>query len=146
MRQALKGYRRSGQPRDSRRPVLFDILKGVFEQLLGLYSSEYGVSLFRVAFSLAFYGTVRISELISPSKKVQGGILASEVLYTEKGVSLVLCRSKKDQARKGKTVQVSPITCSPLCPVGAMQGFLEVRCVAEGSFLMHADGSPLSKQ
>lgn len=56
VRQALKGYRRAAVQRDSRRPVTFEILGGIVEQLRGVCSSDYEVSLFKVAFVLAFLG------------------------------------------------------------------------------------------
>lgn len=96
MRQALKGYRRSRKRRDSRCPVSFEILQRVLAQLVGLCSSAYEASLFQVAFSLAFFGAFRMGELVRPSKKVQGGMLAQEVNCREHRVSLVLGRSKTD--------------------------------------------------
>lgn len=66
--QVLKGYQRSSQPRDHRHPISFEILEGVLAHFKGLCSSAYEVSLFKVAFSLAFFGAFRIGELVSPSK------------------------------------------------------------------------------
>lgn len=127
--QALKGYRRTVGQRDARRPVLFDILRGIIEHLKGVCASAYEVWFFRVAFLLAFFGAFRISELVSPSKKVQGGIWYQDVLCREEEVSLLLHKSKTDQGGKGKRVTFFSLPGSPMCPVRAVRGFLEERPV-----------------
>lgn len=90
VRQALKGYRKSMVRRDSRRPVTFEILQGIIAQLGSVCSSGYEVLLFKVAFLLAFFGAFRIGELVSPSKKVQGGLGYQEVTCGEEGLKVVV--------------------------------------------------------
>lgn len=87
---ALKEYGRSQKRRDSSHPVSFDILQNVLAQLLFQCSSAYEVSLFKTAFSLAFFVAFRISKLVSPSKRVHGGMLDWEVTCGEDRVSLLL--------------------------------------------------------
>lgn len=67
------------------------------------------------------------------------------MVYAADGVALFLQRFKTDQTGRGKSVQVFPIPGSPMCPVGAVREFLQMRPVAGGSFLLHADGAPLSR-
>lgn len=101
--------------------------------------------MFKTAFSLAFFVAFRISELVSPSKRVHGGMLDREVTCGEDRVSLLLRWSKTDQAGRGRRVQIFAVPALPLCPVGAVREFLTVRPDLAGSFLLHADGSPLSR-
>lgn len=143
LKKGLKRYQLSRKCRYDRRSVSFEILRRVLAQLVGLCSSSYEASLFQAAFSLAFSGAFRISKLVSLSKKVQGGMLAQEVNCREDRVSPVLRRSKMDQVGKGRKVQVFSVLGSPLCPVGAVKGFLAVRPELAGSFLIHTNGSPL---
>ncbi|XP_073476856.1 uncharacterized protein [Aquarana catesbeiana] len=145
VRQALKGYRRAAVQRDSRRPVTFEILGGIVEQLRGVCSSDYEVSLFKVAFVLAFFGAFRIGELVSPSKTVQGGVGCKEVTLEEDGVSIFLRKSKTDQEGRGRMVRVYSILGSPQCPVGAVREFLKVRPDCQGPLLIHANGDMLSR-
>ena len=145
VRQALKGYRKQGRRADSRRPVSFEILGGIMGELGTLCSSRFEVLLFRAAFALAFFGAFRVGELVSPSKTVQGGMLADDVVWTREGVALWLRQSKTDQTGKGKVVRVFPIEGSELCPVRVVQEFLEVRPKLSGSFLLHEDGTALSR-
>lgn len=102
VRQEMKGYWRSQKCRDSRSPVLFEILGRVLAQLVFQCSSAYEVSLFKAAFSLAFFGAFWIGELVGPSKKVQGGMWATQVTCGEDRLSLVLRKSKTDQVGRGR--------------------------------------------
>lgn len=121
VRQALKGYRRSHGHKDAQRPVSFANLQAIFTQLLCI--TAYEVSLFKAAFSLAFFGAFRIGELVSSSKRVQGGILAQDVVCRENSVQLLLRRSKTDQLGKDAQVQLFSLPGSPVCPVGAVSEF-----------------------
>lgn len=145
VKQALKGYRRAVVKRDSRRPVTFEILRGIVEQLGEVCVSAYEVTLFKVAFVLAFFGAFRISELVSPSKKVQGGIGFQEVQWEEEGVAIFLRKSKTDQGGRGRMVRVYPIHGSPQCPVSTVKEFLKVRPNVQGPFLIHLNCSMLSR-
>lgn len=108
-------------------------------------SSEYEVALFKVAFVLAFFGAFRISELVSPSKTVRGGLGCQEVKLEREGLTLVIRRSKTDQVGRGRVVRVYPVQGSRLCPVGMVEEFLQVRPDFQGPFLVHLDGSLLSR-
>lgn len=50
-----------------------------------------------------------------------------------------------DQGGKGVRVQLFPLPGSPVCPVGVVREFFAVCPVSAGPFLVHRDGSPLSK-
>ena len=145
VRQAMKGYRKAVVRRDTRRPVTFGVLGGIVEQLPRVCSSLYEVALFKAAFLLAFFGAFRVGELVSPSKKVQGGNGSQEVVCGEGDLRLFWRRSKTDQTGKGRSVRVFAVGGSELCPVGAVREFLALRPQTVGSFLIHSDGSPVSR-
>lgn len=123
--------------------MTFEILLGIVARLGEVCSSEFEIKLFKVAFLLEFFGAFRIGELVSPSKKVQGGLGSHEVECSNGRVSLWLRKSKTDQAGRGKLVQVYPIPGSPLCPMEAVRVFLKVRPARLGAFLVHEDETPL---
>lgn len=145
VRQAMKGYRKAMVRRDARRPVTFEILQGIIRQLERVCSSGYEVMLFKVSFLLAFFGAFRIGELVSPSKKVQGGLSYQDVRCEAEVLELHLRKSKTDQLGRGKMVRVYPVMGSQLCPVGAVREFLGVRPVGLGPFLIHLGGEFLSR-
>lgn len=89
--------------------MLFDVLQGIVAHLAGMCVSAYEGALFKLAFMLAFFGALRIGELVSPSKKVHGAIWGHEVLCKNEGVSLMLRISKTDQLNKDRLVKVFPL-------------------------------------
>ena len=145
VRQALKGYRKQGRRPDARRPVSFEVLRGILAKVGAICSSRFEVTLFRAAFALAFFGAFRVGELVSPSKLVQGGMGVADVGWTPEGVTLWLRRSKTDQSGKGRAVHVFPIEGSELCPVGLVRDYLDIRPGVGGAFLVHENGSPMSR-
>lgn len=124
--------------------MFFDLLGRLFGQLLETCSSSYQTLLFRTAFALAFFWAFRIGELVSPSKKENGGIGAEDVICGADRLSMRVKKSKTDQEVKGKWIMVFEIPGSPLCPVSTVKKFMEIRPGGTGSFLVHENGESLS--
>lgn len=101
VRQALKGFRRGTLPRDVRRSVSFEELLALGERLATACWSVFECTLFRLAFSLAFFGAFRISELVSPSRKREGGLRPVDVWDRGSHLVCFIPRSKTDQLGKG---------------------------------------------
>lgn len=145
VRQALKGYRKGHKSRDGRRPVSFEMLHGLFSQIEGICNSSFESALFCAAFALAFFGALRVGELVSPSKRANGGLQWDDLVCTQESVRIYIKRSKTDQAGKGVQLEVFRIAGSQICPVAAVKKFSDLRPRCPGSFLIHADRSSLSK-
>lgn len=79
VRQALRKFRRGSMVRDGRRPVSYELHLLLGEQLDVCCFSNFEAVLFRLAFSLAFFGAFRISELVAPSQQQEGGLLHRHV-------------------------------------------------------------------
>lgn len=94
---------------------------------------------------LAFFGAFRIGELVSPSKKVQGGLSYHDVKCEAEVLQLCLRKSKTNQLGRGRIVWVYPVLGSQLCPVGAVREFLSFCPVGQGHFLLHLGGEVLSR-
>ncbi|XP_077327696.1 uncharacterized protein LOC143962249 [Lithobates pipiens] len=60
VRQVLKGFRRSHLVRDGRRPISIDLLVKLIQTLPSVCYSPYEILLFNAAFSLAFFGALRL--------------------------------------------------------------------------------------
>lgn len=145
VRQAMKGFRRGRVVRDTRRPVSFGLLQDMVGILPRVCSSPYEVQLFTAAFSLAFFGALRIGELVSKNKRGVGGLLFSEVQINTDSVQLLISRSKTDQLGKGVYVTLFKVLPEAVCPVRSVQRFAQVRKGVQGPFLQHEDGSSLSR-
>ncbi|XP_075707168.1 uncharacterized protein LOC142741711 [Rhinoderma darwinii] len=143
--QALKGLRRGRVEAESRRPVSFSLLISLGVSLVSVCRSSSEVELFRLAFSLAFFGALRIGELVSPSTKRAGGLRLGEVsLYVDR-LEVWLRRSKTDQLGKGKRIVLFALPGSEMCPVTCMRAFKPQVGSPELPLLCHDDGSFLSR-
>ncbi|XP_075684263.1 uncharacterized protein LOC142652502 [Rhinoderma darwinii] len=143
--QALKGLRRGRVEADRRRPVSFALLGSLGLSLVSVCRSPFEVELFQLAFSLAFFGALRIGELVSPSTKRAGGLRLEEVgLYGDR-LELLLRRSKTDQMGKGKRIVLFALPGSAMCPVACMRAFKLRVGSPELPLLRHENGSFLSR-
>ncbi|CAN2388361.1 hypothetical protein PRIEUP_LOCUS16307, partial [Pristimantis euphronides] len=145
VRQALRGFRRGKVKKDTRRPVSFQLLGDIGGVLGNVCSSEYEVRLFRLAFSWAFFGALRVGELVSPSKIREGGIRREDVQVKGNSVEFWIRRSKTDQEGKGKRVVLGTVKGTRMCPVVTWRRLAEVSVGGKGPALRHSDGSYLSR-
>lgn len=145
LRQAVKGYRKEYKQRDGRRPVSFEMLKQLMLSLEMVCRSIYERVLFKAAFALAFFGALRVSELVSPSKAIPGGLMHGEVKLLEDRVRIWISRSKTDQAGRGRYLEFGKIAEFSICSVRIVQSFKEVRPALTGPFLIHEDDECLSR-
>lgn len=121
------------------------MLRRMFSCLERVCISVYEHKLFRAAFALAFFGALCISELVSPSKTIPGGLMVGDLELWHESIRVWIRRSKTDQAGKGRYLEVGRIDEVSICPVTVVQSFLEIRSEFEGPLLIHEDGGFLSK-
>ncbi|KAM3936683.1 uncharacterized protein RB166_019563 [Leptodactylus fuscus] len=145
VRQAVKGFRRGSGSRDSRRPLSFRVLVDLVGALGQVCSSEYEAVLFGLAFSLAFFGAFRVSELVSPSRGRPGGLLLSDCWRSGDELVCRIRKSKTDQLGRGLLVRLRHLPGSAVCPVANFESFLRVRPEGGLALLLHADSSCLSR-
>lgn len=125
VRQAMKGFRKGRVHPDSRHPVSFDLLQELVGLLPGVCTSNYEVRLFTVAFSLAFFGALRIGELVSKNRSGAGGLQLNDVTMSGECVQIHISKSKTDQLGKGVSVSLFRVLPASVCPVSSVQRYLE---------------------
>ncbi|XP_018123191.1 uncharacterized protein LOC108719089 [Xenopus laevis] len=145
VRQVVRGLKKGNIRCDTRRPVSVPMLTDLLRVLEGICFSQYEVHLFRLAFLLAFFGAFRIGELVSPSKRVLGGLQKADVELGVDWVGIWLRRKKTDQLGKGRRVVLYALEGASLCPFASLQWWLEVSPSREGPLLIHMDGTPLTR-
>ncbi|XP_031747536.1 uncharacterized protein LOC116406780 isoform X1 [Xenopus tropicalis] len=145
VRQVAKGCRRGHPSIDTRRPVTFSILEGLFDQLYKVCKSSYEVTLFQLAFSLAFFGAFRIGELVSNTKREEGGIQLRHVERCGSVIQVRIFESKTDKGGRGLSVQLHQVLGCKICPVSCFLNFCKVRSSHRLSLLVHEDESVLSR-
>ncbi|KAM9321155.1 integrase/recombinase xerD homolog [Gastrophryne carolinensis] len=145
VRQALKGWRKGHRGVDSRRPVSWGLLRGLIEVLPRVCTAGFEVSLFKAAFSLAFFGALRVGELVSPNKRLPGGLEVGDVVAADEGVVVPIGKSKTDQRGRGVSVFLGRLQHCSSCPAAAFEEFMGIRPPGNGPLLVHEDGSFLSR-
>jgi len=146
----LDGFRRSrpGQGR-TREPITFPLLEKIISKLPLICNSIYETCLFKAAFTLAFFGFLRIGEFALTTKSAQHKLLQLadvKITSTLPPVAKVRVRfSKTDQLGRGTTLQISANVDGQLCPVQSLIDFMSQRGEHAGQFFCHFDKSPLTR-
>ena len=131
-------------------PILYNTLVNIWDKLQSVCSSIYEVSLFRAAFTVAFFGLFRIGELVwTSSVDPNRSLLQSDIRFLTcpgKGQSLHvhLRKSKANQRGPMEIVKIYALK-SKVCPVLAMKLYLEVKPSSSKHLFCHKDGSPLTR-
>ncbi|CAJ0965331.1 unnamed protein product [Ranitomeya imitator] len=127
VRQALKGWNKSSEYRQSTKVVC----SSVFESVL-----------FSAAFGIAIFGAMRVSELVAPWVNKAGG-LQQNVSFCYGCIRIRIRRSKTDQLGNGLWLPLFPIT-GPVCPITLFSEYLAIRPISQSFFALF-DGAPLTR-
>ena len=147
VRKALRGWRRMHPHKeDTRRPIDAVRLAGISGILPEICSSAFEVGLFRLAYSLAFFGALRVLELVAARPSgVVGGLRLSDIIVGTDAIRIHLRRSKTDQGGRGAWIQLAAAPGSSCCPVALMGAYLGIRpSTGHPNLLVHGDGGPLT--
>lgn len=148
IKRMLEGLRREEGPRrDSHQPLTPGILKGVYGKWSTVCTSPFEQRLFHAAALLAFWGALHVGELVAGSKRDTTGraLKVGDISLGNGRVTVTICFSKTDQAGKGRFLVLELCGDVELCPVLALQRYLEVRGQSAGFLFQHSDGSLLTK-
>lgn len=147
----LEGFRRNTplQTR-ARAPITFPLLVQISGVLSGVCNSSYEVSLFNAAFSLAFFGFLRISEFALATKStssIRVLQLSDLSLYdsTPPVIEVKVRFSKTDQLGRGTTLRILADTNTIVCPFALLRSYIAQRGIHNGPLFCHFDKSPLTR-
>ena len=146
----LEGYRRSKFTKDTRLPITYEILVEICVQLQSICKSEYEVTLFKAAYTLAFFGLFIVGELVSSSAATINDIplYLSDIHGLEQNSKFRVSLRQSKTNQSGAPVIVHIVaTNTASCPVKAMKAYLRVRPpqVIPNYLFCHNDGSPLTR-
>lgn len=146
----LKGFKRvSTKGGDHRLPISIEVLKKINSILPVICSSKYEAVLFRSAFTLAFFGLFRVSEITTSCQgryiKQRHTVQKENVILTNDSVQILLLSSKTDQFGLGSTITISKWADSDVCPVRNLQNLLCMRPKVGGPLFCHFGGDPLTR-
>ena len=144
-----EGSRRlKGHNGDSRRPITVDILGRLCNLLQSICSSNYEAILFKAAFLLAFFGFLRVGEFTDVSKNANNrhNLGIGDILIDGDTMKVIIRSSKTDQKGAAVTLQFEKnANESTLCPITAMQSYIDIRPAKEGALFIHFGGSSLTQ-
>lgn len=148
VKKLLEGIRRNATHKDIRAPITLTILRKLPRALKCICFSNYEAKLFHAAFTLAFFGFLRIGELaLSNSKSNIKTVLGiNDIAITENGHLQVILRfSKTDQFGKSVTLCIQPFDDPIICPVKAMNEYLSARPSGCPVLFCHYDLKPMTQ-
>ena len=144
----LEGCRRSRKQNDNRAPISKDLLTSICVKLGEICFSHYEVLLFKAAFTLAYYGLLRISELVYTGPMHRDRPLQlSDVSYDlyNKTLLIQIRKSKTDQSGKAIKLKIHPAKKGNICCVHSVLTFIKARPKNDGYLLCHQNSDPLTK-
>lgn len=147
VKKMLRGFQRLNPTKDSRAPVTLQMLQAFPVALKNVTSSAYETLLFSTAFSVAFFGFLRIGEMIAGGKSGDNSriIQVSDVSMYDENVKITLRFSKTDQLGKSATLLFYRSQQKQICPVTLLKEFLQVRPKVPGPLFCHFDGQPVTR-
>jgi hypothetical protein len=147
----LSGIRRDKPAADIRQPITVHVLRKLIAILPSVTSTAYEACMLRAAFSIAFYGFLRLGEFTASSKKSTSDIslLATDVNIighvSRRAIEITLRRSKNNQRGPSQRLIIQPIKGRGECPVQAVIQYIAARPRDAAAFLCHYDLSPLTR-
>ncbi|XP_069139157.1 integrase/recombinase xerD homolog [Argopecten irradians] len=145
VKRALEGFKRLKGTPDVRAPITYDLLEKIDRILKLICNSPYETLLFKTAFCLTFFGLFRVGEVVYTSIKSQSPLLVSDMSVTDKGLEVILPRSKTDQYGRSTKLFIPKIQGSSVCPYGNMVSYMKIRPGNPGLLFIHKNNSPLTR-
>ncbi len=146
LRYLCRGIRRQrASIRDSRLPITIPLLKLLKRGLAASLLSSYQKLAYWAAFTLAFYGCLRVSEYTNPPPHSPHRHLLLSDVRVQSALIITLATTKTNQFGPPQAVTIQP-TGNSTCPVRAMKKFLLNRTrLRDGPLFQLEDGSHLSR-
>ncbi|XP_019408127.1 PREDICTED: uncharacterized protein LOC109321830 [Crocodylus porosus] len=137
---------RDDAPRGGTAPVTIEVLRSILGSVESVCSSQYECLLFRAVFTVAFFGALRVQEMVAEHQNwAQPELLfLSDLQLTEERANLRLRTSFLGQER----FLISLGLCGEtwVCPVEALWNYVAARPRGEGPLFVHSEGIPLTKR
>lgn len=146
IKKLLEGCRRIKPQIDSRAPITDTILKRVCEVLPVVCYSVFEARLFRAAFTLAYFGLLRVGEIVLTTKgQADRPLKVGDVMVEKTAVSLTIRTSKTKQAGKPVILRIPAVADKQICCVDAMNQYTTHRPLGQAQFFCHSNRTPMTR-
>ncbi|CAJ0964660.1 unnamed protein product [Ranitomeya imitator] len=135
-------FKLRGWPDSTKHFLVSQILKvNLVKATESVCDSKYEAALTSAAFGLAFFGTMRVSEIVPTALNKPGGLRREDILICDDGLRIRIRKSKTDQEGRGTWFPIFAIN-KDICPLMLILNYMRVR--KDGSqFFVHENGLPL---
>ena len=149
IKKILEGCRRFRSHKDERSPITFKLLAEICHNLPVICYDIYEAKMFKAAFTLAYFGLFRISELVSKSQICSTNALRLCDIGLTKGGKALEVKLRVFKTNQLGAPTLLKIPCEQddsVCPVCAMHEFLAIRASSyNGTLFLHKDGSLVTR-
>ena len=141
----LEGMKRLRHKSDTRLPITLSMLNQILHKLGTVCTNKFETKLFSAAFTLAFFGFLRVGEITLSKGSTPDRVLSrNDVILQQHALNIHIRQSKNDQYGKGVHITIQKVG-GLACPVRNMAGFLDIRPAIQGPLFCHYGGTPLTR-
>ncbi|XP_050752657.1 uncharacterized protein LOC127016288 [Gymnogyps californianus] len=137
---------RTGPSSDKYSPVTIEVLRSLLGTLESVCSSPYECVLFHAMFTVAFFGALRVEEMVTNHQNMAQPELLylSDLQLTEGRANVCLHTSHMGQERYLIQLRLSKEMW--VCPVEALRIYVAARPKGEGPLFVHSDSMAVTKR
>ena len=143
-----RSCRRMRPTQDVRAPITELILSKICSVLPDICFSLYESDMFKAAYLIAYFGLLRVSEVVFTNQIQAHRYLLRDDVQLEDGATALLISirtSKTNQSGPPTTLRIPPSGNPSLCCVNAMQRYVRNRPAGTFYFFCHQNGYPLKR-
>ena len=146
IKKILDGLKRLRSRSDIRAPITYDILVQICQVLPFVCFNTYEIALFRAIFSLAYFGLLRVGELVYTDKHQAGYSLCfDDVRFVANQMTVRIKMSKTNRSGIPEFLHIPSVHDKKVCPVLAMKQYIQLRSSFSGPLFCHANGLPATR-
>lgn len=148
IKKLLEGCHRSRKRVDNRAPITPLMLRAICLSVPIMCYNDYEAALFNAAYLLAYFGLLRVSELVFTTHQHSGRALQfSDITFNDNNtaVTISIRQSKTNQAGPPTVLRIPCESDPAVCPVCSLSAFCAIRPKGHGCLFQHQNGSPLTR-
>ena len=146
VRKMLERVKRSKKKnKDSRLPVTLNTLKMILKNLHLICISKYETTLFSAAFSFAYFGLCRISEIAVSKAEARHIISVNDITFAQNFIKVRIPSSKTNQNGIGATLILQMQPEPEICSYLLSRIYIQDRPKFAGPLYCHYDGTPITR-
>lgn len=148
VKKLLEGAKRLRRRPDTRAPILEETLEQICMALPKICFSKYEFTLFKAAFTLAYFGLLRVSEMAFTTPAYANRPLKFRDVVVEangQAITITIRFSKTNQLGTPITLRIPASSNTSICPVESMKQYMSHRPIDQDNIFCHANRAPLTR-